>query len=580
MIRRVETLPDDRRAEGDDMVVPSDLEDQTSGDSSGNGSVLGRNNNHIGAPFSMASSADHRIDRAGEPPTEPRCDRGAGRCQTHMEKVCILILEDNESDYELMKRELGSACPSCVVEWAWSRESFLKVLDRGRPHMVLLDYSLPGFDGLSAMDIVRRRFPDVPVIIVSGGIGEETAIGTLKAGATDYVLKQHLDRLGPVVLRTIQEIEETNERLRAEAALEASRKKFESLFSSSNEGICLHEMVFDDQERAVDYRIIDVNPAYEAITGITRDRAIGALGSELYGADSLPYLEIYQRVVETGEPYHFETYFVPMMKHLLISAFSPEKEQFATIFVDVTDRKHLEAQLKRKADDLARSNAELQQFAYVASHDLQEPLRMVSAHLDLLKRRYGDQLSGSALQHLDFAVQGSLRMKALINDLLAYSRLESRGGAFEVVDMKASVKQAMINLHASIEESHAVVELGELPTVMADAVQLAQLFQNLVSNAIKFHGGEAPHVKIMAEDGGEEWIISVKDNGIGIDPAHTDRIFQMFQRLHTHEEYPGTGIGLAICKKIVERHGGRIWVSSVLGQGSTFYFSISKTQGS
>jgi signal transduction histidine kinase len=495
-----------------------------------------------------------------------------------MEKIRVLILEDNESDYELMKRELRSVCPTCTLDWAWSKDVFLRALDQGRPHIVLLDYSLPGFNGLSAMGTVRQRFPDVPVIIVSGGIGEETAIGTLKAGATDYVLKQHLHRLGPVILRTIQEIEETAERKRAEEALEASRKKFESLFSSSNEGIALHELVRDEQGRTTDYRILDVNSAYESITGIPREAAVGVLASELYRTDTPPYLEIYHRVAETGEPYHFETYFAPMSKHLLISVFSPERDQFATIFVDVSERKSLEAQLKQKADDLARSNAELQMFAYIASHDLQEPLRMISAHLDMMKKRYGGQLPESAVQHLDFAVQGSLRMKALINDLLAYSRLESRGGAFSNVDLTDAVNQATNNLHASVEESGADIERRELPTVMADEVQMVQLFQNLISNAIKFHGVDVPHIKIWAEETGSEWVVSVEDNGIGMDPAHTERIFQMFQRLHTQEEYPGTGIGLAICKKIVERHGGRIWVSSEEGRGSTFCFSMPRTQ--
>ncbi len=199
---------------------------------------------------------------------------------------------------------------------------------------------------------------------------------------------------------------------------------------------------------------------------------------------------------------------------------------------------------------------------------------MVSAHLDMLKRRYSGQLSPEALQHLDFAVQGSLRMKALINDLLAYSRLESRGKVFEMVDMTDAVRQAITNLHASIDESGAVIEVFELPRVMADATQLVQLFQNLISNAIKFRGTEPPRIRIAAESGGEEWLISVEDNGIGMDPRQADRIFQMFQRLHTQDEYPGTGIGLAIAKKIVERHGGRIWVRSEPGNGSTFHFTI------
>ena len=258
----------------------------------------------------------------------------------------------------------------------------------------------------------------------------------------------------------------------------------------------------------------------------------------------------------------------------MISAFLTEKDQFATMFMDVTERKHLEAELKRKAEELERSNAELQQFAYVASHDLQEPLRMISSHLDLLRRRHGDQLNSSALQHLEFAVDGSLRMKALISDLLLYSRLESRGRVFERVDLSESLRQAMNNLRACIDESKAAIKAHGLPEVMADQVQMVQLFQNLISNAIKFRGASAPEISILVDDNGEEWNVHVKDTGIGMDPVHKERIFQMFQRLHTKDEYPGTGIGLAICKKIVERHGGRIWVDSEPGKGSTFSFSL------
>jgi signal transduction histidine kinase len=535
-----------------------------------------RNNNDVRIALPGVTPAANIFESTGETPPPNGCDRMDASSCADLESLKILVLEDNESDYELMKRELRSVCPSCILDWAWSKDTYLKALEHGRPHIALLDYSLPGFDGLSAMSLVRQRYPEVPVIIVSGGIGEETAIDTLKAGATDYVLKHHFHRLGPVIERAIQEIKETMERKRAEEALEASRKKFESLFSASNEGISLHEMIYDQQGRAVDYRLLDVNAAFEEITGIPRERAIGSLASEIYGTYPPPYMDVYNKVVETGDPFHFEAYYEPMGKQLMISVFSPEKNKFATMFVDVSDRKYLEAQLKKKADDLARSNAELQQFAYVASHDLQEPLRMVSAHLDMLKRRYSDQLSPEAMQHLDFAVQGALRMKALIHDLLQYSRLESRGRTFEVVDMTLSARQAITNLHASIDESGAMIEVLELPKVMADPTQLIQLFQNLISNAIKFRGEEPPIIRIAAENGGDEWVVSVKDNGIGIDLHQADRIFQMFQRLHTQDEYPGTGIGLAIAKKIVERHGGRIWVESEPGKGSTFLFTMPK----
>ena len=241
---------------------------------------------------------------------------------------------------------------------------------------------------------------------------------------------------------------------------------------------------------------------------------------------------------------------------------------------EVSERKRAEEAIKRYTAELERSNNELQQFAYVASHDLQEPLRMVSSFLQLLEKRYVSNLDGEAREFIGFAVDGAKRMQALINDLLMYSRVSTRGNPFTLVDCGEVLDEVLGNLTVAVQESQAKIIFDGLPSVMGDGTQLAQVFQNLISNAIKFRGQAPPVIHVTAEHEGEGWLFGVADNGIGIEKKFNDRIFMIFQRLHTREDYPGTGIGLAICKRIVERHGGRIWVDSTIGEGSTFRFTI------
>ena len=241
---------------------------------------------------------------------------------------------------------------------------------------------------------------------------------------------------------------------------------------------------------------------------------------------------------------------------------------------DIDERKQAEEKLKQTMSELAHSNAELGQFAYVASHDLQEPLRMVASYTQLLSRRYKGKLDADADEFINYAVDGAIRMQQLINSLLAYSRVGTRGKPFEPIECEIAFNHAIANLTAAIKETDAVVTHESLPTVTADATQFVQLFQNLIGNAVKFHGDRRPEVHVGAARNGTEWIFSVRDNGIGIDPKDFERIFIVFQRLHGRGEYPGTGIGLSICRKIVERHRGRIWVESQPGEGATFYFTI------
>jgi PAS domain S-box-containing protein len=247
---------------------------------------------------------------------------------------------------------------------------------------------------------------------------------------------------------------------------------------------------------------------------------------------------------------------------------------------DITERKKSEERLLKTVGELKRSNDELQQFAYVASHDLQEPLRMVASYTQLLAKRYKGRLDSEADEFIAYAVDGANRMQGLIQDLLAYSRAGINGKVLREISTENALKEALTNLRVMIEESGAVVTHDSLPAITTDDTQLAQVFQNLVGNAIKYHSAEVPHVHVSAtKNGGKEWIFSVRDNGLGIAPQYFERIFILFQRLHGRTEFKGTGIGLAICKKILERLGGRIWVESEPEKGSTFYFALPERDG-
>jgi PAS domain S-box-containing protein len=232
------------------------------------------------------------------------------------------------------------------------------------------------------------------------------------------------------------------------------------------------------------------------------------------------------------------------------------------------------AELARANAALEKSNIELQQFAHVASHDLQEPLRMVASFCQLLQRRYRGQLDEQADEYIDFAVSGAKRLQALIQDLLTYSSVDGKSNPFQPTDCGTLVDKVVADLTASIQDAGASVRRGNLPTVMGDNSQLAQVFRNLISNAVKYHGDAPCQVDVSASQNGEQWVFAVRDNGIGIAPQHQARIFDVFTRLHSPQEYPGTGIGLAICKRVVEHHGGQICLDSKPGKGTTFFFTI------
>ena len=360
----------------------------------------------------------------------------------------VLHVEDNELDAELVAQVLrkdGFSFSTVVVqtEAAFERELRVRL-----PDIVLADYNLPQWQAMEALEVMRRHGLDIPLILVSGALGDVTAVECIKRGATDYVLKDGLARLPEAIRRALQE------------------------------------------------------------------------------------------------------------KRLLRL------------------RRQAEEDLARKNEELARSNAELEQFAYVASHDLQEPLRMVAAYTQLLRERYRGKLDENADKYIEYASEGAVRMQTLIHDLLAFSRVSRKTSTSGSVDCDAAMAEVMMSMGPAIQESGAAVTYDALPAVWAERSQITQLFQNLIGNAIKFRGKEAPEISVHAEKDGSQRLFSVSDNGIGIDPEQAENIFVVFQRLHTRTEYPGNGIGLAICKKIVERCGGKIWVEAHSGGGSTFKFTL------
>ncbi|MHB8763202.1 MAG: PAS domain S-box protein [Deferrisomatales bacterium] len=333
---------------------------------------------------------------------------------------------------------------------------------------------------------------------------------------------------------------------------------------------------------AAEARIELANPAFAEMHGCSVAELVGSPMADVFAPESRAELAAnIGRVNELGH-HAFEAVhrrrdgstFPVYVASTAIRGEGGEVLYRAVNVQDITPLKQSEARLQALAAELARSNRELEQFAYVASHDLQEPLRMVVSYLGLLERRYAASLGGDAREFIAYAMDGGRRLQRLVEDLLAYSRVGTRGSPPKPVASGEALAEALANLALAVAEAGASVEAGDLPVVLADRGQLVQVFQNLVSNAVKFRGAEPPRVRVGAERRGGEWVFRVADNGIGLDPADRERIFQVFQRLHGPGEYPGTGIGLAVVKKIVERHGGRVWVESEPGRGAVFCFTL------
>jgi PAS domain S-box-containing protein len=457
-----------------------------------------------------------------------------------------------------------------------------EAIQRGR--FYLSEYRATREDGEYRLLQVRS----VPIFEEDGTLREwvGTCTDITEHGKAEEELQQHREHLEELVEERSAELKRTNQELqveiaehrRIEEALRQSEDRFRNIYENAMIGL---------YRTAPDGTILLANPALVRMLGYSSFDQLARRNLEEVGYEpQYPRSSFKQTIEREGHVLGLESAWKKADGTTLFlreSARAVRDESGNTLYYegsveDISARKRAEDRLRATMADLERSNKELEQFAYVASHDLQEPLRMVSSYTQLLARRYGDQLDQDAHDFIAYAVEGAERMQRLINDLLTYSRLGTRGQAFRETDCERALEDALANLQTAVDETDATVTHGPLPTLLADESQLTQIFQNLVSNALKFHSQAPPRVHVAAERGDDEWVFSVADNGIGIDPEYHERIFVIFQRLNAGEEYPGTGIGLALCKRIVERHDGRIWVESQLGEGATFYFTIPDTE--
>jgi PAS domain S-box-containing protein len=399
----------------------------------------------------------------------------------------------------------------------------------------------------------------------------------------ENVLRETHDNLELKVQERTKELSKCNIRLEGDineikrigGALRESEEKFRALAENSPD-------IISRLDKELRYKYINHG---SNTLGLSSANLIGKKLEDIAPLNGITkiWMESAIKVLKTGEIQEMEFEFPSIHglkffhSYIVPEYNNSEIESLLVVSHDVTQRKQLEEELKETVKELRHSNAELQQFAYVASHDLQEPLRTIASFTQLIERRYKDKLDPDADEFIGYIVDAAKRMQTLINDLLNYSRVATGKKEFELIDTEETLKSALSNLNTAIRENNAEIAHENLPKIMADKRQMIQLFQNLIGNAIKFKKPEVHpkiHIKATKDENENEYIFSIQDNGIGMEPQYVERIFTIFQRLHTTGEYEGTGIGLAISKRVVERHGGQIWVESKFGKGSTFYFTI------
>jgi PAS domain S-box-containing protein len=491
--------------------------------------------------------------------------------------VSILIVDDVASN--LMALSSCLACLGHEMVLARSGEEALAEVLRRDFAVILLDVVMPGMDGFETASLIRQRDRSrlTPIIFLTAADGvPEQVLRGYSVGAVDYIHKPIVSEILQSKVRVFAELHEKNQRLllleqreheRRLAEMQTQRNRFFSL-SLDMMGIA-----------GMDGRFQEVNAAWRAILGYEpEDLENSDLLDLVHPDDRETAREAWGRLGRKEGQSLFEC----RCRHRdgswrwlswRVQAFHRERCCYAVVR-DVTEMKETLEQLSRHARDLSLINADLEQFAYIAAHDLREPLRMVASCVMLLERRFKSSLSPDADQLIEYAVEGSRRMHQLIGDLLSYSRLRREDHTAVEVEAGRIVDMALFNLRQAIQESGARVKVGTMPVVHGHPAQLQMLFQNLIENALKYRGEAAPEVDVQSRPSDDGWVFSVRDNGIGIKPQHQERVFRIFQRLHNRATHPGSGVGLAIAKKVVERHGGRIWVESAPGEGSTFFFTL------
>jgi PAS domain S-box-containing protein len=502
--------------------------------------------------------------------------------------VILDITELSEAQEELRKHAtMFDAAHDCIV--TLDPEGTITYWNRGAER--LYGWTTQEAEGQNANALLRTRFPESrevlwPKLMESGlWEGELTQVtrdGVPVTVASSWTLMKDDGGNASAILEISSDV---TERKKAESALAESEAKLRITFATMADGIVITQL---------NEKVTDCNDAILRLTQRSREEIIGKPFEHLLPPEFRSLIPdahkfLVGAVLVRTETSRGERETIRNDSQLLrkngervdievnistIEDASGQPAEFLIVARDVTERKRMEQQLDSTLGDLQRSNAELEQFAYIASHDLQEPLRMITSYMQIIEEDYKGKLDADADQYIAFTVDGAKRMQTLIDDLLAYSRVGTRGEPFIPTSMNSVLSAAIANLEVTIEESHAVVTHDQLPTVLGDESQLTQLFQNLLGNAIKFRGDDAPIIHVGVEETKDGWVFSVRDNGIGIDMKYAARIFTVFQRLHARDDYPGTGIGLAVVKKIVERHGGRIWVESEPAKGSTFYFTL------